>query len=99
MKPQVSILRFFDFRRQIYLIMCSGYMDWEKSKNIIAPKNGLLYNININTIMKVKNQNTFYESPLVFIEVVSPEEGFAQSYNDQGLQDFTHITDESGDWN
>ena len=51
--------------------------------------------------MKVKNQNTFYESPLVFIEVVSPEEGFAQSYNDQGLQDFnsTHITDESVDWN
>ena len=49
--------------------------------------------------MKVKNQNTFYESPLVFIEVVSPEEGFLQSYNDQGLQDFTHITDESGDWN
>ncbi|MDY3893782.1 MAG: hypothetical protein SOZ21_04800 [Candidatus Cryptobacteroides sp.] len=49
--------------------------------------------------MKVKNQNTFYESPLVFIEVVSPEEGFLQSYNGQGLQDFTHITDESGDWN
>lgn len=47
MKPQVSILRFLDFRRQIYLIMCSGYMDCEKSKNIIAPKNGLLYNINI----------------------------------------------------
>ena len=35
--------------------------------------------------MKVKNQNTFYESPLVFIEVVSPEEGFAQSpYGDPG---------------
>lgn len=52
--------------------------------------------------MKVKNQNTFYESPLVFIEVVSPEEGFAQSYNGQGLQDFNSndvITDESDDWN
>ena len=50
--------------------------------------------------MKVKKQNTFYESPLVFIEVVSPEEGFAQSYNGQGLQDFnsTVITDESDDW-
>ena len=50
--------------------------------------------------MKVKNQNTFYESPLVFIEVVSPEEGFAQSYNGQGLQDFNSnvITDESDEW-
>ena len=35
--------------------------------------------------MKVKNQNTFYEPPLVFIEVASPEEGFAQSpYGDPG---------------
>ena len=51
--------------------------------------------------MKVKNQNTFYESPLVFIEVVSTEEGFAQSYNDQGLPEFNSnvITDESDDWN
>lgn len=50
--------------------------------------------------MKAKTKNSFYESPLVFIEVASPEEGFAQSYNDQGLQDFnsTVITDESGDW-
>ena len=49
--------------------------------------------------MKAKTKNSFYESPLVFIEVVSPEEGFALSYNDQGLQDFTHITDETDDWN
>lgn len=50
--------------------------------------------------MKAKTKKSFYESPLVFIEVASPEEGFAQSYNDQGLQDFnsTVITDESDDW-
>lgn len=53
----------------------------------------------INTIMKVKKQNTFYESPLVFIEVVSPEEGFAQSpYGETGAAGKTVVTDEYGDF-
>lgn len=46
--------------------------------------------------MKVKNQNTFYESPLVFIEVVSTEEGFAQSGN-LTIQSFSYDTTEGED--
>lgn len=49
--------------------------------------------------MKAKTKNSFYESPLVFIEVASPEEGFAQSpYGDPGKAGANGIYSEEGDF-
>ena len=52
----------------------------------------------------MKKTKSIYETPLVHVEAVSPEHGFAQSsktYNAHGLHDIigADVTDQSGDWN
>ena len=54
----------------------------------------------------MKKTKSTYEAPLVHVEAVSTEHGFAQSggvsaYNPYGLQDITgdDVNDQSNDWN
>lgn len=52
----------------------------------------------------MERTETIYETPLVRVEAVSTECGFAQSggtYNDYGLRDFTgaDVNDQSDEWN
>ena len=71
-------------------------------------QNSVVYNksLEINLINTVNMNRTkpIYETPLVRVEAVSTECGFATSgetHNDYGLQDFTgaDVNDQSDSWN